>query len=84
MILLNSRKIFYLLLWMLIVYIATIICADKAEGRLYIDITSPSIRKISIAVPDFKYIGEKNLNPYPNLMGELNKTIRACIVISLG
>lgn len=41
----------------------------EAEGRLFIDITSPSIRKIAIAVPDFKWLGDKN--EYPELGSRL-------------
>jgi len=31
----------------------------ESEARLFIDIASPSMRKIAIAIPDFKYIGKK-------------------------
>jgi TolB protein len=31
----------------------------EAGGKLYIDITSPSMRKIPIAIPEFKHVGEK-------------------------
>jgi TolB protein len=33
------------------------------EGKLYIDITSPSMRKIPIAIPDFRYTGGNNGHP---------------------
>jgi TolB protein len=33
--------------------------AWEAAGKLYIDITAPSMRKIPIAIPEFKHMGEK-------------------------
>ena len=54
----------FLLIWVLVLWIGIIAQAKRAEGRLYIDITSPSMKKISIAVPDFKYLGKKNEHPY--------------------
>jgi TolB protein len=54
----------FLLTWVLVLWIGIIAQAKRVEGRLYIDITSPSMKRISIAVPDFKYLGKKNEHPY--------------------
>jgi len=50
----------FLLIWVLLLWIGIIVQAKRAESKLYIDITSPSMRRISIAMPDFKYLGKKN------------------------
>ncbi len=67
----NIRSIF--LIGILSLCIGIIVQANRAEGKLYIDITSPSMKRISIAVPDFKYLGEKNENP--NLSSKLSGII---------
>jgi len=59
----NKRAIFHTLIWILVLWVGIIFQKKDAECRLYIDITSPSIRKISIAIPDFKYLGKKNEHP---------------------
>jgi TolB protein len=42
---------------------------SHAGAKLYIDITSPSMRRISVAVPDFKHLG--STGEHPELSGEL-------------
>lgn len=73
MTLLRSRFISFLLMWSLALSVCFSIYGGQAEGRLYIDITSPSMRRIPIAVPDFKYIGTNNLNE--ELAGKLSDII---------
>ncbi len=47
-----------LLTWALVLLgCCMILAVSNAEAKLYIDITSPSMRRISIAVPDFKHLG---------------------------
>ena len=53
----------FLLIWILVLWMGIIVQAKIAEGKLYIDITSPSMSRISIAIPDFKYIGKSNKHP---------------------
>jgi TolB protein len=48
-------------MWILV--LGVVFEANDAKARLYIDITSPSMRRISIALPDFKYLGNKNEHP---------------------
>jgi TolB protein len=50
-------------MWILVLGVGVVLEASDAEARLYIDITSPSMRRISIAVPDFKCLGHKNEHP---------------------
>jgi len=50
-------------MWILVLCVGIILQIREGEARLYIDITSPSMRKISIAIPDFKYMGKKNEHP---------------------
>jgi len=61
--LLNNRAIFLILIWILVLFVGIIFQKKEAEARLYIDITSPSMRKISIAIPDFKYLNKENEHP---------------------
>lgn len=42
---------------------------SDSQAKLYIDITSPSMRRISIAIPDFRHVGTEN--EYPDLGGKL-------------
>jgi TolB protein len=56
----NNRTAFRIVIWILVLCVGIIFHKKESEARLYIDITSPSMRKIAIAIPDFKYIGEKN------------------------
>ncbi len=46
-----------ILAWILLFNLMSFFHVVKAEGKLYIDITSPSMRKIPIAIPDFRYTG---------------------------
>ena len=62
-ILYNRRAICWIPIWILALGISIVLNTGEVEGKLYIDITSPSMRKIPIAVPDFKHLGEKNKNP---------------------
>ena len=62
-ILFSGRVISQLLIGILVLGIGIIFETNDAEARLYIDITSPSMRRISIAVPDFKCLGHKNKHP---------------------
>ncbi len=62
-ILFSGRVISQLLIGILVLGIGIIFETNDAEARLYIDITSPSMRRISIAVPDFKCLGHKNEPP---------------------
>lgn len=54
---LNKRIAFKALIWVMALWIGVVSLGREAAGRLYIDITSPSMRKISIAIPDFKHLG---------------------------
>jgi len=62
-ILCNIRATFRILIWILVLWIGILVQTEGAEGRLYVDITAPSMRRISIAIPDFKYVGNKNERP---------------------
>jgi TolB protein len=62
-ILFNTRAIFRIPVWILVLWIGIIVQTDAVEGKLYIDITSPSMKRISIAIPDLRYLGEKNEHP---------------------
>jgi len=46
-----------ILAWILLSYLLTFLPAGEAMGKLYIDVTSPSMRKIPIAIPEFKDTG---------------------------
>jgi len=59
----NNRTILRIVIWILVLCVGIILQKREGEARLYIDITSPSMRKISIAMPDFKYMGKKNEHP---------------------
>ena len=59
----NNRTILRIVIWILVLCVGIILQKREGEARLYIDITSPSMRKISIAIPDFKYMGKKNEHP---------------------
>jgi len=61
--LLNNRAAFLILIWILILFVGIIFQKKEAEARLYIDITSPSMRKISIAIPDFKCLDKEEEHP---------------------
>ena len=50
-------------MWILVLAVGVVFETNDAVARLYIDITSPSMRRISIAIPDFKYLGSKNESP---------------------
>jgi TolB protein len=63
--LLNNKTVFPIVIWILVLCVGIIFQTGKAEARLYIDITSPSMRKIPIAIPDFKCL--TNENGYPEL-----------------
>ena len=69
----NIRVIPRILIWILVLWIGITFKTKGVEGRLYIDITSPSMRKISVAVPDFKYLGKDN--EYPDLGSRLSRII---------
>jgi len=56
----NIRVILRIFIWILVLWIGIISNTKDVEGRLYIDITSPSMRKISVAVPDFKHLGKSD------------------------
>jgi TolB protein len=56
----DIRATFQILVWILVLGMGIIGQTKAVEGRLYIDITSPSMRRIPIAIPDFEYVGEKN------------------------
>ena len=59
-----------LLIWALMLFgICMILEVNNAEAKLYIDITSPSMRRISVAVPDFKHLG--STAQHPELSGQL-------------
>jgi TolB protein len=61
---LSSRRVIpQLLIGVLVVGIGIVFETNDAKAKLYIDITSPSMRRISIALPDFKYLGNKNEHP---------------------
>lgn len=60
-------------IWILVLLVGTILEAQDAEAKLYIDITAPSMRKIPVAVPDFKYLGTKS--EHPDLGSELSGII---------
>jgi len=62
-ILCNIKAAFRILLWILVLWIGILIQTEGVQGKLYIDITAPSMRRISIAIPDFKYLGKTNGNP---------------------
>ncbi|HUU39851.1 MAG TPA: Tol-Pal system beta propeller repeat protein TolB [Desulfatiglandales bacterium] len=68
-ILFNSRAAFQTLIFTLALWGCIIFQNKHAEGRLYVDITSPSMRKIAIAIPDFKRVGNKN--EYPDFSSQL-------------
>jgi TolB protein len=60
----SCSPISWLLMWALVLFgICMILVISNAEAKLYIDITSPSMRRISIAVPDFKHLGSKAQHP---------------------
>ena len=65
----NNRATFRTLIWILVLWVGIFFQNKDVKARLYIDITSPSMRKISIAIPDFKYLGKKN--EYPGLSSKL-------------
>ena len=69
----NNRAASLIFIWILVLSVGIVLQTKEAEARLYIDITSPSMRKISIAIPDFKYIGEKN--EHPDLKSKLPEII---------
>jgi len=46
-----------ILAWILLISFLSFFPAWEAEGKLYIDITSPSMSKIPIAIPEFKHMG---------------------------
>ncbi|MBW2309576.1 MAG: Tol-Pal system beta propeller repeat protein TolB [Deltaproteobacteria bacterium] len=48
----------------LLSFLLSIFHGGKAEGKLYVDITSPSMRKIPIAIPDFKHMGGNSEHRY--------------------
>ena len=56
----NNRTVSLISIWIVALFVGIALQTKDSEARLYIDITSPSMRKIAIAIPDFKYIGEKN------------------------
>jgi TolB protein len=62
-----------LLTWILVLLVGVVVEVSDAEGKLYIDITSPSMRRISIAIPDFKYVGTGG--EYRDLGGKLSGII---------
>jgi TolB protein len=43
--------------WILLINLLTLFPAWEAVGKLYIDVTSPSMRTIPIAIPEFKDMG---------------------------
>ncbi len=49
--------------WVLVLLIGIIFEATDVEARLYIDITAPSMRKIPVAIPDFKDVGKRSEHP---------------------
>ena len=61
--LLNNRAIFLIFIWTLVLCTGIIFQRKDVEARLYIDITSPSMRKISIAIPDFQCLDNENECP---------------------
>jgi TolB protein len=69
----NNRAAFRIVIWILVLCVGVIFQKKESEARLYIDITSPSMRKIAIAIPDFKYIGETN--QHPDLISKLSEII---------
>ena len=69
----NNRTAFRIVIWILVLCVGIIFHKKESEARLYIDITSPSMRKIAIAIPDFKYIGETN--QHPDLTSKLSEII---------
>ncbi len=50
-------------IWILVLVSGIIFGAGDVEGRLYIDITAPSMRKIPVAIPDLKYVGPGDEQP---------------------
>jgi TolB protein len=63
-ILFNKRAIFFRMpIWFLVLCTGIVAQTTGVEGKLYIDITSPSMRRISIAIPDFTCIGRENARP---------------------
>jgi TolB protein len=56
----NKRAMCRIPVWILALGISIVLNPGKIEGKLYIDINSPSMRKIPIAIPGFKHLGEKN------------------------
>ncbi|RLB13542.1 MAG: hypothetical protein DRG35_06760, partial [Deltaproteobacteria bacterium] len=66
----NNRAIFQIIIWILVLCVGIIFQKEESEARLYIDITSPSMKKIAIAIPDFKYLGGKK-NEHPDLRSKL-------------
>jgi len=65
----STRAIVRVIVWVLVLWIGILFKTEGVEAKLYIDITSPSMRRISIALPDFKHLGKKN--EHPNLSSEL-------------
>ena len=62
-ILCSIKAAFRTLLWILVLWIGILVQTEGVQGKLYIDITAPSMRRISIAIPDFKYLGKTNGHP---------------------
>ncbi|MFW6148135.1 MAG: Tol-Pal system beta propeller repeat protein TolB [Thermodesulfobacteriota bacterium] len=48
---------FRILVWILLITVVILSPLGEAEAKFYIDITSPSISKIPIAIPEFKQTG---------------------------
>ncbi len=48
-----------------------LIQTNDAHGKLYIDITSPSMSRISLAVPDFRNLGKQGINQEQELDSSL-------------
>jgi len=66
----SCSAISQLLMLILVLFgICTILEVSNAEAKLYIDITSPSMRRISVAVPDFKHLS--STVQHPELSGQL-------------
>ena len=53
----DRRTMIRILACILLFYSMSVFHVGEVEAKLYIDITSPSMRKIPVAIPDFRYTG---------------------------
>jgi TolB protein len=53
----DRKEMYKILAWILLTFFSIFFSAGEVRGKLYIDVNSPSMRKIPIAIPKFRDIG---------------------------